>query len=127
MNPWVRTGLISSLLLAVVLSCSLLVDHFDRQDEARALMVVKLARFGETTRSRLDLWFETHRVNPQLRWTSVAPGLFDATVAVRLSVQSQKGSESYDMAVNPVTREVVGRDAKSRALLMSVRAWAKTL
>ena len=127
MNRWIRQGLVWSLLLSSVLGLSLLVDRFDREDQARALMVIKVARFGDTTRSRLDLWFAAHRIKPSLTWTSSAPGLFDLTVPIRLSVDSQSGRESYQMAVNPATREVRGLDESSRALLASVRAWAQLL
>ncbi len=90
-------------------------------------MVIKVARFGDTTRSRLDLWFAAHRIKPSLTWTSDAPGLFDITVPIRLSVESESGIESYAMTVNPETREVRGLDESSRSLLARVRAWAETL
>ena len=90
-------------------------------------MVVKVARFGDKTRSRIDKWLTLHRVEPSLTWSTSAPGFFDTTVPVHLSVKSDAGTETYELVVNPETREVRGRNHESETFLAEVRDWARTL
>jgi hypothetical protein len=127
MTTRVRPLLILVLVFCSGLAVSVQWNRFDDHDQQRALMIVRMARFGDKTSSRLDKWLVAHRVQPDWRWSSSPPALFSGVVPIRLDVKSQGNDEAFHFTVNPKTRAIEGADADASALLLQVREWAAHL
>ena len=127
MTKRIRLLLILVLVFCSGLAVSVQWKRFDDRDQQRALMIVRMARFGDKTSSRLDKWLLAHRNQPDWRWSSSPPALFSGVVPVRLDVKSQGNEEAFHFTVDPKTRNIEGADVDASALLVMVREWAAHL
>ena len=119
-----RRLLVAAVLTAAVLGCLVELERAEARDIDRAVVALRTARLGPTTRARLGTWFRATQPEARLTWRAEAPGLFDDRAVVELEASLPTGPRVYRFAVTLSDRAVTALDAPSRALVERVRAWA---
>ncbi len=113
-----------AVTLAAVLGC---LVEWERAQASRvddAVMALRTARLGPTTRARLGTWFRAVEPETQLTWRGHPAGLLDARSVVELVTKSGEATHVYRFAVRLDDRDVKPLDPASEALAQRVRQWA---
>jgi hypothetical protein len=119
-----RRLLAAVVLAAAVVGCLVELERAEARDIAQAVVALRTARLGPTTRARLGTWFRSVHPEARLTWRAEAPGLFDDRALVELEASLPAGPRVYRFTVTLGDRAVEPLDASSRSLVDRVRAWA---
>jgi len=90
-----------------------------------AVMALRTARLGPTTRARLGTWFRAVHPETLLVWRGYPAGLMDERSLVELVTTRDETTHVYRFAVRVDDRDVEPLDPKSAALVERVLQWAR--
>jgi len=113
-----------AVALAAVLGCLVEWERAQAHQVDDAVMALRTARLGPSTRARLGTWFRAVEPETRLTWRGVPAGLMDARSVVELVTQKGETIQVYRFAVRLDDRDVQPLDADSDALVQRVRRWA---